>query len=154
MTIQKKISIPSPPNFVLLRFYVVFSGIISLIAFFWPIDVALSFSGRIASNGPTSTINSSSDALLEYIAPLNKKLKKTGKLWVCVFPDIPRSQKPAEVRMGKGKGAIAFWTSQVEAGQILFELTTNSPDIALQASKTISRMASIPVCLIKKEQPL
>ncbi|MBL6856938.1 MAG: HlyD family efflux transporter periplasmic adaptor subunit [Rhodobacteraceae bacterium] len=88
MTIQKKISIPSPPNFVLLRFYVVFSGIISLIAFFWPIDVALSFSGRIASNGPTSTINSSSDALLEYIAPLNKKLKKDDTLFVFQQPSM------------------------------------------------------------------
>jgi len=85
---------------------------------------------------------------------LNKKLKKTGKLWVRVFPDIPRSQKPAEVRMGKGKGSVAFWTSQVEAGQIIFELNTNSPDIASQASKIISGMASIPVCLVKKEQPL
>lgn len=85
---------------------------------------------------------------------LNKKLKKTGKLWVCIFPDIPRSQKPAEVRMGKGKGAVAFWTSQVEAGQIVFELNTNSPEIALQASKSIARMLSIPVCLVKKEQPL
>jgi len=85
---------------------------------------------------------------------LNKKLKKTGKLWVRVFPDIPRSQKPAEVRMGKGKGSVAFWTSQVEAGQILFELNTNSPDIASQASEIISGMANIPVCLVKKEQPL
>jgi ribosomal protein L16/L10AE len=56
--------------------------------------------------------------------------------------------------MGKGKGSVAFWTSQVEAGQIVFELNTNSPEIALQASKTIARMLSIPVCLVKKEQPL
>ena len=85
---------------------------------------------------------------------VNRNLKRKGKLWITIFPHIPVTQKPTENRMGKGKGAIAFWTSQVEAGQILFELTTNSPDIALQASKTISRMASIPVCLIKKEQPL
>ena len=86
MNIQKKISIPSPPDFVLLRFYVVFSGIISLIAFFWPIDVALTFAGRIASNGPTSIINSSSDALLEYIAPLNKELKKDETLFLFQQP--------------------------------------------------------------------
>ena len=40
---------------------------------------------------------------------LNRKLKKTGKLWVRIFPDIPRSRKPAEVLMGKGKGAVSFW---------------------------------------------
>jgi len=84
---------------------------------------------------------------------LNRKLKKTGKLWVRVFPDIPRSQKPAEVRMWKGKGAVSFWTSQIAAGQILFEINTNSPELALQATKTISRMASLPVGLIRKEQP-
>jgi large subunit ribosomal protein L16 len=84
---------------------------------------------------------------------LNRKLKKTGKLWVRVFPDIPRSQKPAEVRMGKGKGGVSFWTSQIAAGQVLFEINTSSPELALQATKTISRMASLPVGLIKKEQP-
>lgn len=61
---------------------------------------------------------------------LNKKLKKTGKLWIRIFPDIPRSRKPAEVRMGKGKGAVSFWTSQVAAGQIIFEMNTSSPELA------------------------
>jgi large subunit ribosomal protein L16 len=84
---------------------------------------------------------------------LNRKLKKAGKLWVRIFPDIPRSRKPAEVRMGKGKGAISFWTSQVAAGQIVFEMNTNSPELASQVSKIVSRMASLPVRLIKKEQP-
>lgn len=85
---------------------------------------------------------------------LNKKLKKAGKLWVCVFPDIPRSEKPAEVRMGKGKGAVGFWVAQIPAGQILFELNTNSPELASQAHKIVSKMIDLPVRLIKKEETL
>jgi len=51
-----------------------------------------------------------------------RKTKKLGKLWIRVFPDIPVSLKPAEVRMGKGKGNPEFWISKVKAGRILFEL--------------------------------
>ena len=124
MNIQQKISIPSPPNFVLLRFYVVFSGIISLIAFFWPIDVALTLAGRIASNGPTSTINSSSDALLEYIAPLNKKLEKDETLFLFQQPLM--------------KGDIAVMMARLNSlnqRKSTIEKTCNSLDKTLEESK-------------------
>lgn len=51
-----------------------------------------------------------------------RKTKKLGKLWIRVFPDIPVSLKPAEVRMGKGKGNVEYWISKIKAGRILFEL--------------------------------
>ena len=124
MNIQKKISIPSPPDFVLLRFYVVFSGIISLIAFFWPIDVALTFAGRIASNGPTSTINSSSDALLEYIAPLNKKLKKDETLFLF---QQPLMKEDIAIMMAR--------LNSLNQRQSTLEKTCNSLDKTLEASK-------------------
>ena len=53
---------------------------------------------------------------------INGYLKRVGKLWVRVFSDIPVSQKPTDVRMGRGKGSIAFWISRIKRGRILFEL--------------------------------
>lgn len=99
MKTQKKISIPVPPNFLLLRFYIIFSGAIALIAFCWPINVALTFTGRIASNGPTSTINSSSEALLEYIAPLDKKLKKGSTLFLFQQPSMKADMAVLSARL-------------------------------------------------------
>jgi len=51
-----------------------------------------------------------------------RKTKKVGKLWIRLFPDIPVSKKPAEVRMGKGKGAVEYWIAKIKAGRVLFEL--------------------------------
>jgi large subunit ribosomal protein L16 len=51
-----------------------------------------------------------------------RAIKRVGRLWVCIFPDLPVSQKPAEVRMGKGKGTPEFWAFRVEPGRIMFEL--------------------------------
>ena len=53
---------------------------------------------------------------------INRDLKRKGKLWVRVFPDKPYSQKPLEVRMGKGKGAVEGWVAVVRPGRILFEI--------------------------------
>ena len=65
---------------------------------------------------------------------MTRKLRRHGKIWIRVFPDIPVTEKPAEVRMGKGKGNIAYWVCRVKAGQILFELDGMTQDLAKQAS--------------------
>ena len=52
-----------------------------------------------------------------------RKLKRQGQLWIRVFPDVPLTKKPIEVRMGKGKGNIDFWGVSVKAGQVLYEIT-------------------------------
>jgi large subunit ribosomal protein L16 len=65
---------------------------------------------------------------------LTRKFKRTGKIWIRVFPDIAVSAKPAEVRMGKGKGAPAFWICRVQKGQILFEMDGISSQLAQQAA--------------------
>src|SRR5512142_2884262 len=64
---------------------------------------------------------------------LTRYIKKGGKLWVRVFPDKPVSNKPAETRMGKGKGNPEFWVAVVKPGRILFELEGVAPDVAKQA---------------------
>ena len=51
---------------------------------------------------------------------MTRKLKRQGQIWIRVFPDISVSEKPAEVRMGKGKGSPSFWICRIQKGQILF----------------------------------
>ena len=53
---------------------------------------------------------------------ITRHMKRAGRVWIRVFPDVPVSQKPAEVRMGSGKGAPEFWAARVKPGRILFEL--------------------------------
>lgn len=52
---------------------------------------------------------------------ITREMKRIGQLWIRIFPDVPVSDKPAEVRMGKGKGSIEFWVARVKPGRILFE---------------------------------
>jgi large subunit ribosomal protein L16 len=63
-----------------------------------------------------------------------KKMKKLGKLVLRIFPDVPITKKPAEVRMGKGKGALDYWCSTVNSGRILFEFQGVSKSIAEEAA--------------------
>ena len=53
---------------------------------------------------------------------ITRYLKRAGRLWIRIFPDVPVSKKPAEVRMGKGKGANEFWACRVKPGRIMFEV--------------------------------
>ena len=53
---------------------------------------------------------------------ITRHLKRAGKMWIRIFPDVPVSKKPAEVRMGKGKGANEFWVCRVKPGRIMFEV--------------------------------
>ena len=64
---------------------------------------------------------------------ITRKLKRHGKVWVCIFPDIPVTKKPAEVRMGKGKGGIHFWIANIAKGHILFEIDGVSQQQAYEA---------------------
>jgi len=64
---------------------------------------------------------------------LNRRVKRGGKLWVRVFPDKPYSKKPAETRMGKGKGAPDHWVAVVKPGTIIFEMSGVGRDLAAEA---------------------
>ncbi len=69
---------------------------------------------------------------------ISKLIKKTGRLWVRVFPQIAVSKKPVEVRMGKGKGPVDHWVAKIRPGTILFELTGLSPRKAEEVFKKAS----------------
>lgn len=60
-------------------------------------------------------------------------MKREGQLWIRIFPDKPITSKPAEVRMGKGKGALDHWVAVVKPGRIIFELDGVSPEVAAEA---------------------
>ncbi len=64
---------------------------------------------------------------------ITRHMKRAGRVWIRVFPDVPVSSKPAEVRMGKGKGSPEYWAARVNPGRIMFELDGVSDDIARQA---------------------
>lgn len=74
---------------------------------------------------------------------INRFLGRKGKLWIRIFPDKPISKKPAETRMGKGKGAVTGWVAVVKPGQILYELTEASFEDSQKALKLAA--AKIPV---------
>ena len=62
-----------------------------------------------------------------------RHMKRSGRIWILVFPDVPVSKKPAEVRMGSGKGTPEFWAARVKPGRIMFEIDGVSRQIAAEA---------------------
>lgn len=74
---------------------------------------------------------------------ISRHIKRAGRLWIRIFPDVPVSSKPAEVRMGKGKGAPEFWAARVKPGRILFELDGVPHDVAKGAFERAA--AKLPI---------
>lgn len=74
---------------------------------------------------------------------ITRHMKRVGKLWIRVFPDVPVSSKPAEVRQGKGKGSPEWWAARVKPGRVLFELEGVPQDLAREAFTLAS--AKLPV---------
>ncbi len=74
---------------------------------------------------------------------ITRHLKRSGRLWIRVFPDVPVSSKPAEVRMGSGKGAPEFWVCRVKPGRILFEVDGVPRDLAHRAFELAA--AKLPI---------
>ncbi|MGP1253593.1 MAG: 50S ribosomal protein L16 [Kiloniellales bacterium] len=74
---------------------------------------------------------------------ITRHMRRVGKLWIRVFPDVPVSQKPAEVRQGKGKGSPEWWACRVKPGRIMFELDGVSEELAREAF--IRAAAKLPV---------
>lgn len=65
-----------------------------------------------------------------------RKLRRKGKLWICVFPNLPVTKKPIEVRMGKGKGVLSHWGSKISGGSIIFEICGVPRKVAIGAFRT------------------
>lgn len=81
---------------------------------------------------------------------ISKHLKRTGKIWIRIYPDKPVTKKPIEVRQGKGKGDVEFWAALVQPGKILFEIAGVSPEIAIRALKLASYKLPIKTLIVSK----
>jgi len=64
---------------------------------------------------------------------ITRHMKRQGRVWIRIFPDVPVTKKPTEVRMGKGKGSVEFWAAKVKPGRIMFEIDGVSDAVARQA---------------------
>jgi len=82
---------------------------------------------------------------------IQRHVKRSGRLWIRIFPDVPVSQKPAEVRMGKGKGTPEYWAARVKPGRIMFELDGVPEELARGAFERAAAKLPIPVKFVKSE---
>ena len=82
---------------------------------------------------------------------VNRYIKRGGKVWIKIFPDKPVTKKPAETRMGKGKGAPEYWVAVVKPGRILFELEGVSEEVAREALRLAAQKLPVQTKFVKRE---
>ena len=83
-----------------------------------------------------------------------RQMRRRGKYWVRIFPDKPVTAKPAETRMGKGKGSVDHWVAVVKPGRIIFEISGVPDDIALQALRSAGYKLPIRTQVVTREEAL
>lgn len=81
---------------------------------------------------------------------MTRYIKRGGKIWIRLFPDKPVTKKPAEVRMGKGKGATDHWVAVVKPGKILYEMEGVTPEIAKEAFRLAAHKLPIATKFVKR----
>jgi large subunit ribosomal protein L16 len=81
---------------------------------------------------------------------LTRAMKRAGRVWIRIFPDVPVSKKPAEVRMGSGKGAPEFWVAKIKPGRILFEVDGVSRETAKEAMELAAAKLSISTKFVSR----
>ncbi len=83
---------------------------------------------------------------------INRYIRRGGKLWIKIFPDRPLTVKPAETRMGKGKGSPEHWIAVVKPGRIMFELSGVNEEVAKEAMRLASHKLPIKCKFVKREE--
>ena len=81
---------------------------------------------------------------------ITRHLRRAGRVWIRIFPDVPVSSKPAEVRMGKGKGNPEFWVARVKPGRIMFEIDGVNGDLATEALKLASAKLPLDTRVVRR----
>jgi len=82
---------------------------------------------------------------------MTRHMKRQGRVWIRIFPDVPVSSKPTEVRMGKGKGSVDFWAAKVKPGRIMFEIDGVAEDIAREALRLAAMKLPIKTRTVVRE---
>ena len=81
---------------------------------------------------------------------LTRHMKRDGRVWIRIFPDKPVTKKPAETRMGKGKGAPEFWVAVIRPGRIMFEVDGVTPEVAEEAFRLATHKLPIKTKFVKR----
>ncbi|MGJ8526602.1 50S ribosomal protein L16 [Halomonadaceae bacterium LMG 33818] len=81
---------------------------------------------------------------------ITRHVKRGGKIWIRVFPDKPISEKPLEVRMGKGKGSVEYWVAQIQPGRVLYEIEGVSEELAREAFSLAAQKMPIATTFVKR----
>ena len=82
---------------------------------------------------------------------MTRFIKRGGKVWIKIFPDKPVTKKPAETRMGKGKGAPEYWVAVVKPGRVMFEMEGVSEDVAREALRLAAQKLPVQTKFVKRE---
>jgi large subunit ribosomal protein L16 len=81
---------------------------------------------------------------------ITRHMKRAGRVWIRVFPDVPVTKKPTEVRMGKGKGSVEFWACKVKPGRIMFEIDGVSEELAREALRLGAAKLSVKTRFVQR----
>ncbi|PHQ93167.1 MAG: 50S ribosomal protein L16 [Marinosulfonomonas sp.] len=82
---------------------------------------------------------------------MTRHMKRQGRVWIRIFPDVAVSSKPTEVRMGKGKGSVDFWAAKVKPGRIMFEIDGVTEDVAREALRLAAMKLPIKTRTVVRE---
>jgi large subunit ribosomal protein L16 len=82
---------------------------------------------------------------------MTREMKRQGRVWIRIFPDVPVSKKPIEVRMGKGKGAVEFWAAKVKPGRVMFEIDGVSETVAREALRLAAMKLPVKTRVVARE---
>tara|TARA_Y100000815_G_scaffold246286_1_gene245775 strand:- start:31 stop:444 length:414 start_codon:yes stop_codon:yes gene_type:complete len=82
---------------------------------------------------------------------MTRHMKRQGRVWIRIFPDVPVTQKPTEVRMGKGKGSVEYWAAKVKPGRVMFEIDGVTEPVAREALRLAAMKLPIKTRFVQKE---
>ena len=82
---------------------------------------------------------------------VSRYVKRGGQIWLRVFPDVPVTQKPLEVRMGSGKGNVEYWVAKVQPGKVLIEMEGVTEDIAREAFRLAAAKLSVSTTFVRRQ---
>mgnify|MGYP000728290816 CR=1 FL=1 len=82
---------------------------------------------------------------------MTRHMKRQGRVWIRIFPDVPVTSKPTEVRMGKGKGSVDYWAAKVKPGRVMFEIDGVSEEIAREALRLAAMKLPVKCRFVQRE---
>ncbi len=82
---------------------------------------------------------------------MTRHIKRGGKIWIRVFPDVPVTKKPLEVRQGKGKGSVEYWVAKIQPGKVLYEIEGVSEEVAREAFKLASAKLPVQTAFVSRQ---